>query len=140
MTLDAPHSINEKTCLECGQPLGAGRDDRKFCNDICRTAYNNRRRKGNQKEPEADHRDSPNFRKIYEILLSNRELLMMHSLYKDEPYMLRDLLGKGLNLKYFTSQYEMPEVGTFNFCFDYGYHITSTGRVYIEENVQEIFC
>jgi predicted nucleic acid-binding Zn ribbon protein len=32
--------MSEKNCLECSTPLGPGRSDRKFCNDICRTAYN----------------------------------------------------------------------------------------------------
>lgn len=130
-----------KTCLECGQPLGAGREDRKYCDDICRTAYNNRRRKENLvNEPETDYRDKPAYQKVYAILLRNRELLELTALFKEEPYTFRDLLGKGLNPKYFTSEYEMPDAGTFRFCFDYGYHVTPEERVYIIERTEEIFC
>ena len=31
----------EKTCLECGNKI-FGRSDKKFCDDACRNAYNNR--------------------------------------------------------------------------------------------------
>ncbi|MBL4675664.1 MAG: hypothetical protein JKY70_05595 [Mucilaginibacter sp.] len=137
---DLTEITNEKTCLECGQPLGPGRDDRKYCNDICRTAYNNRRRKDEViKSPETLASVNPEFQKLYEILLANRTTLMMWDTYKEEPYMLIDLLGKGFNLKYFTSECEIEGL-PFKFCFDYGYHITSTGRVYIEERSSETFC
>ncbi len=33
--------MNEKKCLECGEPL-MGKVDKKFCSDACRNAYNNK--------------------------------------------------------------------------------------------------
>ena len=30
-----------KTCLECGEKI-VGREDKKFCSDGCRNAYNNK--------------------------------------------------------------------------------------------------
>ena len=59
-----------KTCLECGEKI-VGREDKKFCSDGCRNAYNNKINK-----------DSTNFmrninnklRKNYRIL-SFREML-----------------------------------------------------------------
>ena len=30
-----------KTCLECGEKI-VGREDKKFCSDSCRNAYNNK--------------------------------------------------------------------------------------------------
>lgn len=133
-------SENVKTCLECSEPLGAGRDDRKFCNDICRTAYNNRRRRGIVlKDPAETQGQDPIFQKIFSVIASNRDLLEMHDLYVPEPYLLRDLLGKGLNLKYFTSEYVLDGVGVFKFCLDYGYHVTESGKVYILERPEEIF-
>lgn len=132
--------IHTKVCLECSRPLGVGRDDRKFCNDSCRTAYNNRRRKENTaKEPEGLYKDNPDFRKIYEIILNNRNLLMMWDHFREPTYMLRDLIGKGFIPKYFTSECEIDGL-LFKFCFDYGYHITERGRIYIEEGPGEIFC
>jgi len=64
---------------------------------------------------------------------------MMFDLYKEPPYIFRDLLGKGFNPKYFTSECLIGGLA-FKFCFDYGYHVTENGQVYIEENRQEIFC
>jgi len=130
-----------KLCLECGDPLGPGREDRKFCNDLCRTAYNNlRRREPGRKESAETNGNTPAFLQIYQILIKNREILMLQDYYKEEPYMLRDLQGLGFNLKYFTSEYSQGDIGIFKFCFDYGYHITVTGRVYIIERPDEIFC
>ena len=34
-------TVVSKQCLECDEPL-FGRVDKKFCNDQCRNAYNNR--------------------------------------------------------------------------------------------------
>jgi predicted nucleic acid-binding Zn ribbon protein len=131
---------NPKTCLECGKPLGAGREDRKYCDDICRTTYNNRRRKENQlKEPATPYQPVSDFQKVFNILLSNRNILEMYELYVQEPYLSRDLVGKGFNPKFFTSEYQMDGVGIFKFCFDYGYHVTESGRVYIMERSEEIF-
>ncbi|MDO3641341.1 hypothetical protein [Mucilaginibacter sp. L3T2-6] len=130
-----------KTCLECGDPLGPGREDRKFCNDICRTAYNNRRRKEPGREkPDKTSSENPAFQQVYQILVKNREILMLHDYYKEEPYFLRDLQGHGFNLKYFTSEYTLEGTGIFKFCFDYGYHIKESGRVYILKRPDEIFC
>jgi predicted nucleic acid-binding Zn ribbon protein len=33
--------MDQKLCLECGEPI-KGRSDKKFCNDYCRNAYNNK--------------------------------------------------------------------------------------------------
>src|SRR3569833_3120959 len=131
----APGTI-EKTCLECGQPLGAGRQDRKFCNDICRTAFNNDRRKespaSTYKLPELRDDETYSTRKIYEILLKNRNTLYYHTLYLGDTIALRDLIGHGFNLKFFTSEF-MDENGfTYRFCFDFGYHIHN-GEVHILE-------
>jgi hypothetical protein len=132
-------SGNSKNCLECGEALGAGRDDRKFCNDICRTAYNNRRRKEHSARGRGQaYGQNPAFDKIFSVLISNRNMLELYDQYVAEPYMLRDLLGKGFNLKYFTSEYVMDGVGVFRFCLDYGYHITESGKVYIIERPEEI--
>ncbi|MEO3404904.1 hypothetical protein AAFN85_13445 [Mucilaginibacter sp. CAU 1740] len=138
-----------KTCRECGQPLGAGRSDRKFCNDICRTAFNNRRRSENAvesitpEEPDAEQkaldRDMAAIQRVYNILLKNR--IKLHDLYIlfDRRVPLSDFNRSGINLNYFTSihtddVYEKP----FKMCFDYGYHIDGQ-IVYITYQGNEIF-
>lgn len=140
---------NQKNCLECGQPLGAGRSDRKFCNDICRTAYNNRRRSDSLAEPTATYEPDPEQRsidqdmaainKVYDILVSNRiKLLNMYNIY-DRRVPIDDFNRFGVNLKYFTSEHQDDYYEkVFRMCFDYGYHIDGN-RVYIIYNGAEIF-
>ncbi|WP_439697038.1 hypothetical protein ACFGVS_00750 [Mucilaginibacter sp. AW1-7] len=145
---DETTTENQKNCLECGLPLGAGRSDRKFCNDICRTAFNNRRRAGDITKPAAAHearpgqrspdRDSAAIKKVQDILVSNRSKLMhMHSLYETSMG-LNEFYGFGVNLKYFTSEYNDDYYDkVFRMCFDYGYHIDGD-RVYLIYSGAEI--
>ncbi|MES2378460.1 MAG: hypothetical protein V4553_17840 [Bacteroidota bacterium] len=118
---------NEKFCLECGEQLGPGREDRKFCNDTCRTAYNNRRRKEpapvKSTLPRLLDKETQNTQKVYKILLNNRQILEYYMLYFGDALELRDLIGRGFNLKYFTSEYLADDTGTYRFCFDYGYYV-----------------
>ena len=129
-----------RVCVECGKPVGPGRKDKKFCHDSCRTAYNNRRREQLLKAPAEAYTTKPAFQKVFDILINNRNLLEMHDLFVDQPYLLRDLLGQGFNPKYFTSEYTLKGGELFKFCFDFGYHTTTDGRVYILERPEEIFC
>ena len=34
--------MEKRFCLDCGEPL-KGRADQKFCNDLCRNSYNNKK-------------------------------------------------------------------------------------------------
>lgn len=133
---------NEKHCLECGQPLGAGRQDRKFCNDVCRTAYNNTRRKetpaSHSKLPELREDETYSTRRIYDILLKNRNTLYYHTLYFGDTIALRDLVGHGFNLKFFTSEFVDDNGFVYRFCFDFGYHIHKD-EVHILERPEETF-
>ena len=139
---DLQADTTEKACLECGQPLGAGRQDRKFCNDICRTAYNNNRRKetpaSNSKLPELRENETYSSRKVYEILLKNRHTLYYHTLYFGDNIALRDLVGHGFNLKFFTSEYVDEHGFAYRFCFDFGYRIHNE-EVHILERTEETF-
>jgi hypothetical protein len=140
---------NQKSCLECGQPLGAGRSDRKFCNDICRTAYNNRRRSDSMAEPSANYEPDPEQRsidqdmaainKVYDILVSNRiKLLNMYNIY-ERRLSVGDFNRFGVNLKYFTGEHRDDYYEkVFRMCFDYGYHIDGN-VVYVIYSGSEIF-
>ncbi|MBX7095245.1 MAG: hypothetical protein K1X56_11005 [Flavobacteriales bacterium] len=55
---------NDRFCLECGITF-AGRIDKKFCSDQCRSQFHNRR--------ERDHPD--NIRNVNSILRQNRKIL-----------------------------------------------------------------
>lgn len=121
-----PHTI--KTCFECHTPLGPGRSDRKFCNDICRTAFNNKRRgDGVNGESNAPGQIKPLHQKIFSTIVHNRNLLEIAYYYDEETSWLSNLLKEGFNLKYFTSEYTSPQGTTYRCCLDFGYHVRENG-------------
>ena len=66
-----------KSCLNCGENVGPGRKDKKYCSDACKTEYNNmlnEQKRGEQKQRE--ELTVPDFiKKIQDILLRNRLIL-----------------------------------------------------------------
>jgi predicted nucleic acid-binding Zn ribbon protein len=131
-----------KHCLECGQPIGASRGDKKYCSNECRTAYNNERRKNirpaSVADPIAVLAEQREFKKIYGILLNNRDILYWYSQYFGDQLPLRDLLGKGFNPKYFTSIFTDQNGFDHRCCFDYGYYLAAGDKVYIIYRPEEI--
>jgi len=135
----------EKACLECNEPLGPGREDRKFCNDLCRTAFNNKKRKEPLPVPAYVHRGTdwrPDFyQKINSIISHNRDILehLCEAGFRDLHK--HDLEGYGFNLKYFSSEYHDPEHDElYRFCYDHGYHIYNEKKVHIIVRTEEILC
>lgn len=103
---------SERRCLECGDVL-VGRSDKKFCNDSCRSAYNNRQATGAR---------SPSVRHIHRTLLRNRhileELVGQGETAKVSGQKLRAL---GFNFQYHTHTYTSKKQATYIFVFEYGY-------------------
>ena len=100
----------EKTCLDCGSIL-KGRTDKKFCDDQCRSNYNNKRK--------ANHHAQ--VKSINSVLLKNRQLL--EKLNPDGKTKVSGLkLGQlGFNFKYFTHTYTTQKGDTYKFCYEFGY-------------------
>ena len=100
----------EKQCLDCGTAI-KGRADKKFCDDQCRSNYNNRLK--------AD--DSKEVKRINSILFKNRKIL--HTLNPDgKTKVPKNKLEKaGFNFSYFTHQYQTAKGAVYIFCYDYGY-------------------
>nr|WP_067057243.1 hypothetical protein [Mucilaginibacter sp. L294] len=126
--------VTERTCKDCGTRLGAGRDDRLYCDEACKTNFNNRRRRENRKAaetqkgrnlmPSPEQLSVPDYiNRIQEILLNNRRILEgLCNPDKPSRVRLRDLLGKGFNKKFLTSVAEPTTTGrVYHFCFEYGY-------------------
>ncbi len=100
-----------KTCINCGENI-AGRADKKFCDDNCRTAYNN----GN-----AVSRDTL-VRSINYRLMKNRRVLQ--DLIPEEGKIKvsgQRLSNAGFEFKYHTHTYTTQKGATYVFCYDYGY-------------------
>jgi hypothetical protein len=99
-----------RTCLECGEPL-KGRADQKFCNDLCRNSYNNKKMSG-----------STNYmRKINRVLKKNHRIL--ESLNPDgKTTTFKNTLEKqGFNFNYYTNIYTTKTGRDYFFVYDQGY-------------------
>ncbi|MCU0442182.1 MAG: hypothetical protein MUE96_07265 [Bacteroidia bacterium] len=103
--------MDEKICLQCGAPL-KGRIDKKFCDDQCRTSYNNRH-----------NHDSPLMRSINSSLRRNRKIMMNlvpESTGKTKVPRQR-LLQLGFDFTYYTHEYTTRSGAVYHFCYEYGY-------------------
>lgn len=103
-------SRHDKLCLECGAPV-QGRADKKFCSDICRTAYNNRL-----------NSDSINFvRNVNNILRKNRRILMELNPAGKVRVNRDKLRAKGFDFSFVTSTYVTKEGAQYFYCYEQGY-------------------
>lgn len=99
-----------KTCLECSEKL-VGREDKKFCSDSCRNAYNNKINK-----------DTTNFmRNVNNKLRKNYRILSeLNSEGKSKA--TRDkMLNKGFDFDFFTNILQTKTGNTYYFLYDQGY-------------------
>ncbi|MEO8237414.1 MAG: hypothetical protein ABI576_04840 [Flavobacterium sp.] len=99
-----------KTCLECSEKI-VGREDKKFCSDGCRNAYNNKINK-----------DSTNFmRNVNNKLRKNYRILSeLNSEGKSKA--TRDkMINKGFDFDFFTNILQTKTGNTYYFLYDQGY-------------------
>ena len=111
-----------RNCLECDKPV-KGRVDKKFCDDYCRNAYNNRQ-----------NSDKNNFvRNVNNALLKNRRILA--SFIKPEEEMAKSprqkLAEQGYDFRYHTHQYLNKKGQVYNFCYEFGYLLLEADWVLI---------
>ena len=101
-------------CLECSEELH-GRADKRFCNDLCRTSFNNRRRSRESAEEPSFIRDIP------KIILNNYRILYKLSAGKKTTVKRATLNRHGFNFKFMTSYYKNSDGDIYHFCYDLGY-------------------
>lgn len=103
---------NTSNCLECNKPL-RGRIDKKFCDDSCRNAYNNK----------LNTDQSVVVKKINQVLKKNRKIL--EDLFPDNEDMFKTtkqrLTDKGFSFTYFTHTYTNKKGNVYFFCYEFGY-------------------
>jgi predicted nucleic acid-binding Zn ribbon protein len=99
-----------KACLECGDKI-IGREDKKFCSDSCRNAYNNKINK-----------DSTNLmRNINHTLRKNYRILSELNTEGKTKTTRNKLLSKGFDFDYLTSILHTKTGNTYYFLYDQGY-------------------
>jgi hypothetical protein len=103
-------SMEDRLCLECRQPL-SGRADKKFCDDQCRSSYNNRLNSDSSKL----------VRTINGILRKNRQILCEFSPDGKNKVKREKLIVNGLDTQYHTHTYVTKEGAVYRFCYEYGW-------------------
>jgi len=99
-----------KTCLECNEKI-VGREDKKFCSDGCRNAYNNKMNK-----------DSNNYmRNVNNKLRKNYRILSETNPEGKGKITKTKLLSKGFDFDYFTNILNTNTGNTYYFVYDQGY-------------------
>ncbi len=108
-------------CLECGEKI-IGRSDKKFCNDSCRSAYNNKKNK-----------DSSNLmRNINNKLRKNFRILSQQKFVDGKAKVTKQNLSiDGFDFTYFTHFKVYKNGSEYRFVYDIGYKILEDDWVLI---------
>jgi len=100
----------EKKCLQCDKPL-KGRIDKKFCDDYCRNAYNNRQNSDQNNYVRNINNTLRKNRRILEALLPPEGMIKLSK---------KKLFEQGFNFKYHTHQYTNKKGDIYYFYYEYG--------------------
>lgn len=100
----------ERNCLDCGSVL-RGRSDKKFCDDQCRSNFNNRMKAGMYTA----------IKPVNSILRKNHAILS-RLCTRDKIRIKKDeLLKQGFNPDYHTHLRQSHNGNTYYFCYEYGF-------------------
>ena len=113
-----------KNCLECHEKI-VGREDKKFCSDGCRNAYNNKMNK--------DHTNL--MRNINNKLRKNYRILTELNPEGKTKTTKNKLISKGFDFDLMTSVYTTKTGNTYYFVYDQGYMaIENEGYVLVKKD------
>jgi len=110
-------------CIECGEKIN-GRSDKKFCNDACRNAYNNKQNK-----------DSSNLmRNVNNKLRKNYRILCEINTDGKAKTPRSRLDSLGFDFDYFTNLKVYKNGSEYKFIYDYGYKLLDDDYILIVKN------
>ncbi len=113
-----------KNCLECHEKI-VGREDKKFCSDGCRNAYNNKMNK--------DHTNL--MRNINNKLRKNYRILTELNPEGKTKTTKNKLISKGFDFDLMTSVYTTKTGNTYYFVYDQGYMaVENEGYVLVKKD------
>lgn len=112
--------IESRFCLDCNETL-KGRSDKKFCDDQCRSNYNNRQYSEN----------TAYMRRINSILKRNRRIMEELNPEGKAKSTRKKLLARGFSFEYFTNTYQTQTGNTYFFCYEAGYLLLANDEVLI---------
>jgi hypothetical protein len=102
--------MEKKLCLTCSLPL-AGRTDKKFCDDSCRSSYH----------AKFSTAESTWVKTINQTLKRNRKILQALNPNGKAKVNRKELTAKGFDFQYFTSIYKTEKNACYFFCYEMGY-------------------
>jgi predicted nucleic acid-binding Zn ribbon protein len=105
-----------KKCGACGAAL-VGRADKKFCSDICRNFFHNRKNRNELRLFEATNR----------VLKKNRQILFAFQKRKAVMLEKKELLKRGFRFDYFTGRSRSRSGTDRYYCYDMGYELRYAG-------------
>lgn len=110
-------------CLECGEKI-IGRSDKKFCNDACRNAFNNKHNK-----------DSTNLmRNVNNKLRKNHRILEELNIEGKTKIAKAKLDGLGFDFNFFTNIKVYKNGSEYKFVYDQGYKMLEDEFVLLVKN------
>lgn len=113
----------EKKCLECGEPL-IGRSDKKFCDDSCRSTFNNKLNIGDKN---LVRNTNNRLKKNYKILCELNT--------KDKTKVTKKALEDRLfDFKLMTSYITTQKGNVYHFCYNQGYMLLDENWVLLVKN------
>ena len=114
-----------KNCLECHEKI-VGREDKKFCSDGCRNAYNNKMNK--------DHTNL--MRNINNKLRKNYRILTELNPEGKTKTTKNKLISRGFDFDLITSVYTTKTGNTYYFVYDQGYMtVENEGYVLVKKEM-----
>lgn len=118
-------------CLQCGKAIRSGRSDKKFCDSLCKDAYNNEKKESERSE----------IRTIDLLLKKNRRVLkQLYDPKKPDKKFSRELLIRaGFEFGFLTHvTVTSNRLNEIVFCFDYGYREVTGGQFQIYPSFSRI--
>lgn len=100
----------ERVCLDCNEVI-KGRTDKKFCDDQCRSNYNNKLKS----------ETCGIVKTIDQILKKNRKIIEKLTPEGKSKVSLKKILDAGFNINYHTHLYHTKTGNTYTFCYEFGY-------------------
>jgi len=112
-------------CLACGAPL-VGRNDKRFCDDACRSGYHNR-----------EERAQNGFiLHINKILKRNRKILIDYYNRNMQEVPMEKLQENGFLFGFCTSVELKRRKERIRYCYEYGYKVKSKKSIQIIKQEQ----
>jgi len=104
--------MEKKLCAYCNNPIN-GRADKKFCDDACRSAYNNK----------LNHEQNNLIKNIDNALKRNRRILkeLVPETEGKINISQKKLTDAGFNFNYYTNIITTKKGTVYYFCYEYGY-------------------